>query len=71
MPEDIHFCGIFSIQECDNNTIIVGLVSFLVILSSRTEGQGGRGEGRGRRMSFHRFYILKAVVNNICLIVTH
>lgn len=53
MPEDIYFCGIFSIQECDDNTIIAGLVSFLAILSSRTEGQGGRGEGRGRKMSFH------------------
>lgn len=59
MPEYIYLCGIFSIQECDNDTIIVGLASFLAILSSRTKGQGGRGEGRGRKMSFHRFYILK------------
>lgn len=46
MPEDIYFCGIFSIQECDNNTVIVGLISFLAILSSRPKDREEEREGK-------------------------
>lgn len=63
----VDICSVvfFSIQKCDYNTIIVGLVSFGLYWA---QGLKDKEEGR---MSFHSFSILKAVVNNICLSYPH
>lgn len=66
----VNISVVFSPFKSGQEYLNCGL-GFLLATFPRTEGQGGRGERRGGRMTFHMFYILKAVVNNVCLVVTH
>lgn len=63
MPESKYLCGIFSIQErLEHGNCGFGFL--LVVLSPRTAAKEEEEREGGGRMSFHKFYILKAVVNH-------